>query len=147
MDRIDHNILDILQRDASIRNVELAERVGLAPSSCLRRVRQLWDKGIITGSIILTDDEKMGRNIKALVSVHLANHNQDIFQNWMTSLAQEDAVTQAYSVSGESDAVIFLSLANMKEFQELSQRIFTGNPNVTQFFTQFILEEHRFKSQ
>lgn len=145
MDQIDRNILNYLQRDASIRNVDLANRVGLAPSSCLRRVRNLRKEGIITGSVVLTDGEKMGRNVKAIVSVKFLDHRNDALNDWLVSLALERAVSQVYSVSGETDAVVFLTLANMKEFQELSQRLFAGNPNVAQFVTQFVLEQHKFE--
>lgn len=144
MDQIDRKILDYLQRDASIRNVDLADQVGLAPSSCLRRVRNLWKAGVITRSVVLTDGEKMGRNVKAIVSVKLVDHGNEARKEWLETLTKERAVSQVYSVSGETDTVIFLTLANMKEFQELSQRLFAGDPNVFQFVTQFILEEHKF---
>lgn len=145
MDQIDRKILDHLQRDASMRNVDLADRVGLAPSSCLRRVRNLWKEGIITRSVVLTDGEKMGRNLKAIVSVKLVDHGNDACKDWLASLSKERSVSQVYSVSGETDAVVFLTLANMKEFQELSQNLFAGDPNVFQFVTQFVLEEHKFE--
>ena len=144
MDKIDRKILDFLQRDASIRNVELADRVGLAPSSCLRRVRNLWQQGVITRAVVLTDGERMGRNVKCIVNVKLVDHGNDARKSWLASLAEERAVSQVYSVSGETDAVVFLTLANMKEFQDLSQSLFAGNPNVLQFVTQFVLEEHKF---
>jgi DNA-binding Lrp family transcriptional regulator len=145
MDQIDQKILDYLQRDASIRNVDLADLVGLAPSSCLRRVRNLWKEGVITRSVVLTDSEKMGRNVKAIVSVKLVDHGNDAREDWLAALAKERAVSQVYSVSGETDAIVFLTLANMGEFQELSQKLFAGNSNVFQFVTQFILEEHKFE--
>lgn len=107
MDQIDRKILDYLQRDASIRNVELADRVGLAPSSCLRRVRNLWTNGVITRSVVITDGEKMGRNVKAIVSVKLVDHGNDAREEWLAKLADEKAVSQVYSVSGETDAVVF----------------------------------------
>lgn len=144
MNKINRKILDYLQQDASIRNVDLADRVGLAPSSCLRRVRILWQSGIITRSIVLTDGEKMGRHVKAIVSVKLVDHGNDAREEWLELLAGERAVSQVYSVSGEMDAVVILTLANMKEFQELSQSLFAGNANVFQFVTQFVLEELKF---
>lgn len=144
MDPIDRKILDHLQRDATIRNVDLADRVGLAPSSCLRRVRNLWKTGVITRSVVLTDAEKMGRNVKAIVSVKLVDHGNAARAGWLAGLNREPAVSQVYSVSGESDAVILLTLANMREFQDLSQRLFASDPNVFQFVTQFVLEEHKF---
>lgn len=145
MDQIDRKILEYLQRDASIRNVDLADRVGLAPSSCLRRVRHLWEKGVITRSVVLTDAEKMGRNVKAIVSVKLVDHGNEARKDWLASLERERAVSQVYSVSGETDAVVLLALANMKEFQDISQTLFASDPNVFQFVTQFVLEEHKFE--
>ncbi len=144
MDRIDQHILKLLQQDASIKNVELADRVGLSPSSCLRRVRNLWKSGVITKSIVLTNDEKMGRNVKAIVSVKLLDHGNAAREKWLAALSAEAAVSQIYAVSGETDAVIFLNLANMKAFQDLSQKLFAADPNVLQFITQFVLEEHKF---
>ncbi|WP_254055707.1 Lrp/AsnC ligand binding domain-containing protein [Ruegeria sp. EL01] len=87
----------------------------------------------------------MGRNVKAIVSVKLVDHGNDAREDWLASLAEERAVSQVYSVSGETDAIVFLTLANMGEFQELSQKLFAGNSNVFQFVTQFILEEHKFE--
>ena len=76
MDRIDRKILSILQQDASIANNDLAGRVALAPSSCLRRVRRLKADGIITRTIVLTDPKKIGRALKAIITVRLADHGK-----------------------------------------------------------------------
>ena len=145
MDRIDRNILAFLQEDASISNNDLADRVGLAPSSCLRRVRQLKADGIITRTIALTDAKKMGRALKAIITVRLADHGKAARRDWLGDLEQEDAVSQVYSVSGETDVVVVLNLADMDEFQRLSERLFSDNKNVTQFTTLFCLEQHKFE--
>lgn len=143
--RAERKIPDDLQRDASIRNVDLADRVDLAPSSCLRRVRKLWKSGVITRAVVLTDGEKMGRNVTAIVTVTLADHSNVARKDWQALLTRERAVTQAYTVSGEADAVILMSLMNMKEYQDLSQSLFAGDPNIVQFVTQFVLETHKFE--
>ncbi len=144
MDRIDRKILDYLQKDASIANSELASRVGLSPSSCLRRVRRLKATGIITKTIALTDPEKMGRNVKAIVTVKLADHSITARKDWLLQLKDEKAVSQVYSVSGETDVVIILTLMHMREFQEISQHLFSDNKNVIQFQSLFVLEECKF---
>lgn len=146
MDRIDRKILDVLQADASIRNVELADRVGLAPSSCLRRVRRLWETGVIKRSVVLTDGEKMGRNLRAVVSVKLADHRSTSQKEWMAKLKREPAVAQVYSVSGETDTIIIFNLTSMQNFQDLSQTLLDGEPNVIQYLTNFVLEEHKFET-
>ncbi len=144
MDRIDRKILDNLQQDASIANNDLADRVGLAPSSCLRRVRQLKNSGIITRTIALTDPEKMGRNLKVIVTIKLADHGASARKNWLKFLNDESAVSQVYVVSGETDIVVMLTLSHMREFQEVSQKLFSENINVIQFQSLFVLEEHKF---
>ncbi len=145
MDRIDHKILAILQEDASISNNDLADRVALAPSSCLRRVRKLKADGIIIRTIVLTDPKKMGRALKAFITVRLADHGKASRRDWLRDLDKEDAVSQVYSVSGETDVVIVLNLTDMEEFQCLCDRQFSDNKNVTQYTTLFSLEQHKFE--
>lgn len=143
MDRIDLKILACLQKDASIANNDLADLVGLAPSSCLRRVRRLKADGIITGTIALTDPKKMGRALKAIVTVKLADHGKAARQDWLAELDREKAVSQVFSVSGETDVVVMLNLTDMEEFQQLSECVFSDNENVIQFTTMFVLEQHK----
>ena len=68
LDRIDLKILDLLQEDNQITNLDLAERVGLSPPPCLRRVRRLRQLGVITGNVALVDPAKLGRTITAFVA-------------------------------------------------------------------------------
>ena len=145
MDRIDRKILDLLQQDASIRNNDLAERVGLAPSSCLRRVRQLRDAGVITRTIALTDPEQMGRGIKAIVTLKLADHGLEARRDWVKQVNAERAVSQFYGVSGETDMVAILQVGSMGEFQDVSKRLFAADKNVLQYVSLFVLEEHKFE--
>ena len=144
MDRIDRKILDLLQADASIRNNDLADQVGLAPSSCLRRVRQLKDAGIITKTIALTDPEQLGRGIKAIVTLKLADHGLEARRDWLQQVVAEPAVSQFYGVSGETDMVAVLKVGSMQEFQEASKRLFASDKNVVQYVSLFVLEEHKF---
>jgi len=144
MDRIDYKILAQLQKDASVANNDLAERVGLAPSSCLRRVRRLKSDGVITSTIALTDPKKMGRELKAIVTVKLADHGKSARKDWLSRLRDENAVSQVYAVSGETDVVIIWSLTNMSEFQDVSSRLLSEDQNVVQFQTMFVLEQHKF---
>ena len=144
MDRIDQNILRLLQEDASISNSDLADKVGLAPSSCHRRVRMLRENGTITKTIALTDPEMMGRNITAIVNVVLTDHGVPQRKHWLQQLQSEQAVSQAYTVSGEFDAVFILSLSSMAEYQELSEKLFSSDENVQRFSTMFVLKQHKF---
>lgn len=144
MDRIDRKILTQLQKDASIANNELADLVGLAPSSCLRRVRQLKKQGVITDLIALTDPKKMERPLKAIITVKLVDHGVAAQKEWLAIMKNETAISQIYSVSGETDTVIMMNLADMEEFQELSQRLLAQDENVLQYQSLFVLEQHKF---
>ena len=144
MDRIDRNILKALQADASIKNNDLADLVGLAPSSCLRRVRALRKSGVILRTVALTDPEKMGRNLKVIVTVKLEDHGAKARAAWLKLLDADRTVSQVYAVSGDTDVVVVLVLANMKEFQEVSEKLFGSDPNVLQFQSLFVLNEYKF---
>lgn len=144
MDRIDRKILKLLQADASIRNNDLAERVGLAPSSCLRRVRQLKDAGIITKTVALTDPAQMGRGLTAIVTMKLADHSLDARRDWVRQVVDEPAVSQFYGVYGETDMVAVLKVGSMNEFNEVSRRLFATDKNVVQYTSLFVGEAFKF---
>jgi Lrp/AsnC family leucine-responsive transcriptional regulator len=139
MDRIDRKLLNLLQDDASRTNAELAELVGLSPSSCLRRIRRLKKSGVIDRVVALLDPAKAGRGMKAIVTVELERHGERYMRDFLELAAQESAVTQAYSVSGETDAVLMLRLTDMEEFDALCERLFRDRSNVARYHTMFVI--------
>lgn len=144
MDKIDKKILLELQADASIHNNELADRVGLAPSSCHRRVKILYRAGLITKTIALTDPTKMGRALRAIINVILVDHSIEKRRHWLNLLESEPAISQAYTVTGGADAVFVLNLKDMVEYQSISERLFSTDQNVVSYSTFFVLQEHKF---
>ena len=81
LDRYDLSILAELQRDARISNQELAERIGLSPSPCSRRVKQLEDDGYIVRQVALLDRKKLGLSLTAYVLIGMDRHTPDRFEN------------------------------------------------------------------
>jgi len=138
MDRIDRKLLNLLQRDASRTNVELADAVGLSPSSCLRRTQRLRKSGVIRIVAIL-NPAKAGRTIKALVTVELKLHGEQHMRRFLDIAVAEEAVSQAYSVTGETDVVLMLRLRDMDEYVPLCDRLFSDNNNVARFFTMVVM--------
>ena len=139
MDKIDRKLLNLLQDDASRTNAELAELVGLSPSSCLRRIRQLKQSGVISRVVALLAPAKAGRGMKAIVTVELERHGEQYVRDFLESAAQETAVTQAYSVSDQTDAVLMLRLTDMDEFDALCDRLFRERSNVARYYTMFVI--------
>ena len=139
MDRIDKRLLNLLQEDASRTNAELADLVGLSPSSCLRRIRRLKDAGIIDRIVALLTPAKAGRGLKAIVTIELERHGEQYMREFLDLAAREPAVMQAYSVSGETDAILMLRLIDMEEYDAFCERLFKDRSNVARFYTMFVI--------
>jgi DNA-binding Lrp family transcriptional regulator len=143
MDPLDCRILDVLQRNADITNASLAEHVGLSPSSCLRRVQRLRESGVLRRTVALVDPESVGRGLIAIVEVMLDHHGAAQRTAFVARLNQEPAVLQAWSVTGDPDVILTLSLRDMKEYQRLCERLFTHDPNVTRFRSHFAMDTYK----
>jgi DNA-binding Lrp family transcriptional regulator len=139
MDKIDQKLLNLMQRDASRTNVEMADEVGLSPSSCLRRVQRLHKSGIIDRIVAILNPSKAGRGIKAWVTVELKLHGELHMRRFLDLASAEAAVTQAYAVTGEADVVLMLRLRDMEEFDALCERLFRDQTNVARFFTMVVI--------
>jgi Lrp/AsnC family transcriptional regulator, leucine-responsive regulatory protein len=139
MDRIDRKLLNLMQRDASRTNVDLADEVGLSPSSCLRRTQRLRKSGVIDRIVAILNPAKAGRVIKALVTVELKLHGEQHMRRFLDIAITEEAVSHAYAVTGETDVVLMLRLRDMEEFDSLCERLFRDQTNVARFFTMMII--------
>jgi Lrp/AsnC family leucine-responsive transcriptional regulator len=139
MDRIDRKLLNLLQRDASRTNADMADEVGLSPSSCLRRIRRLRQTGIIDRIVAILNPAKAGRMLKALVTVELKLHGEQYMRRFLDLAISEEAVAQAYAVTGEVDVVLMLHLRDMEEFDALCDRLFRNRTNVARFFTMMVI--------
>jgi DNA-binding Lrp family transcriptional regulator len=139
MDQIDRKLLHLLQEDASRTNADLAEEVGLSPSSCLRRIRRLKSTGVIERVVAILNPAKAGKGLRAIVTVELERHGEQHTRRFLDLATRERAVIQAYSVSGETDAVLMLRLADMDEFDALCERLFRDRTNVARYYTMFVI--------
>jgi DNA-binding Lrp family transcriptional regulator len=140
MDRIDRKLLNLLQNDASRTNVDMADEVGLSPSSCLRRLQRLRKSGVIDRIVAILNPAKAGRVLKALVTVELKLHGEQQMRRFLDIACAEEAVSQAYAVTGASDVVLMLRLRDMEEFDALCDRLFRDQQNVARFFTMVVIK-------
>ena len=92
LDRVDLKLLAQLQRDASLSNLELAERVGLSPTPCARRVKRLITDGFIERQVAVLNAEKLGYDLTAHVSISMDRHTPDRFENFEAEIARYDEV-------------------------------------------------------
>lgn len=139
MDRIDKKLLNLVQRDASRTNADVADDVGLSPSTCLRRMQRLRKSGLIDRVVAILNPAKAGRAIKAFVTVELKLHGEQRMRSFLNQAYAEEAVSSVYSVTGETDVVLMLRLRDMEEFDCLCDRLFRGQNNVARFFTMVVI--------
>ena len=139
MDQLDRKLLNLLQQDASRTNADLADEVGLSPSSCLRRVRRLRATGIVDRIVAILNPAKAGQTLKALVTVELKQHGEQHMRRFLDLATKEEAVAQAYAVTGDTDIVLSVRFRDMEEFDALCDRLFRDRTNVARFVTMMVI--------
>jgi Lrp/AsnC family leucine-responsive transcriptional regulator len=117
LDRLDRTILRELQQDGRLTNVELAKRVRLSPSPCLRRVKSLEDRGYIRSYCAVLDRPAMGRGLHVFVMVSLASQRQESLEQFEQSVAELDEVLECYLMAGESDYLLGVAVADLDAYQ------------------------------
>jgi DNA-binding Lrp family transcriptional regulator len=141
LDQIDHHILDILRENADLPNKVLAERVGLSPSACLRRVARLKEIGAIQRIVAVVDPDCFDRKLTVIVSVKFERHGPQHRQQFFKQLEREKAISQCYMVSGEVGSILTMSVSDMEEYTELADRLFHADVNVSAFTTYMVMSK------
>lgn len=140
LSRSDHKILKVLQADGGVTNVQLAERVGMSPSPCLRRVKQLEAQGVISGYAARLDRRKVGLDILALVEVQVDRHNETVADAFRAAILRETAVTECYSVTGAFDYLLKVVSPNLDAFADFAMKRLLRMPGVKEVRSSLILE-------
>ncbi len=139
-DRYDRQILRALQEDGRISNQELAERIGLSPSPCLRRVRALEEAGVITGYRALLDAKALGLSLMALVHISMDQHTPERFKHFDAQVAQIEEVTECLLITGQSaDYQLKVLVRDMDAYQDLLLNRITRIKGVTGVHSSFVL--------
>jgi Lrp/AsnC family leucine-responsive transcriptional regulator len=130
LDELDRRILNALQTDASQTNAELAERVHVSPPTCLRRVKQLTENGVIARQVAIVDPEKVGARLTAVVEITLDVQAAERMAQFEKLVAAEDAVMQCYRVAPGPDFVLIVQVVDMPAYHALAHRLFATHANV-----------------
>jgi DNA-binding Lrp family transcriptional regulator len=117
MDAIDLQIVAELQQDARLSNVELAERIGLSPAPCLRRVRRLEHGGVILGYTARIDPRALGRSFEVLVNVDLTSKDRATFEAFEAAVSALDEVTEVRRMFGLPDYVLRVATDSIESYE------------------------------
>ena len=142
LDRLDKRILREIQRDGTITNLELAERIGLSPSPCARRVKQLEDAGIILDRVTLLDPKKLDLKLTALIQISMDRHTPDRFAKFEEQIRSYAEVTECLLITGQSaDYQLKVVVPDMEYYQEFLLNKITRIEGVTDVHSSFMLRE------
>ncbi len=140
MDRFDRLILQILQQDGRISNQDLADRIGLSPSPCLRRVRALEEAKIVIGYRALVNAKALGYSLMALIYISMDKHTPERFEHFEKEISKVDEVLECLLVTGQdADYQIKVVVRDMDAFQELLLNRVTRITGVTGVHSSFVL--------
>ncbi|MEU7813744.1 Lrp/AsnC family transcriptional regulator [Pseudonocardia sp. NPDC049154] len=140
MDRLDHAIVHQLVRDGRIANTELAQRVGLSPSPCLRRVRALEEAGVITGYHAAVDLTAMGRGLQVLVHVDMADQRQATVEAFEAAVQEVEAIVSCRRMFGNPDYLLTVAVGGLESYERLYMGTLTALPGVATTKSQFIMK-------
>lgn len=140
LDRYDRQILEILQTDGRISNQELADRIGLSPSPCLRRVRALEEAGLIVGYRALLDAKALGLSLTALIQISMDRHTPERFASFEAAVAEIPEVMECLLITGQAaDYQLKVAVKDLDAYQELLLKRITGIPGVSGVHSSFVL--------
>lgn len=140
LDRYDQHILEALQEDGRISNQDLADRIGLSPSPCLRRVRVLEEAGIIAGYHAILDAKKLGLTLMALIHISMDRHTPARFANFEKKISEIPGVLECLLITGQdADYQLKVLVQDMDAYQELLLNRINRIAGVTGVHSSFVL--------
>jgi DNA-binding Lrp family transcriptional regulator len=140
IDETDRRILEVLAVEARIPNNALADRVGIAPSTCLGRVRALVERGVIKGFYADIDPEAVGFSIQAIIAVELQAHARDAIPSFRDRLVGMAGVRNVFFVAGAHDFLVHVVVRDTAELRQFVVVNLSGSPEVAATETNLIFE-------
>ena len=151
LDAIDLQLLAILQADASISNIALADKLRISAPTCLRRTKRLQQEGWIEKQVAILSSDKMGlamgHSVTALIEVSLDKQGEELLQVFETRAIEETAVQQCWRVSPGPDFMLVVQVPDMPSYLAFTQRLLTQDANVRNVKAFFSVKRAKFGTQ
>ena len=139
-DKFNDEILRILSKEGRISNTDLASRVGLSPSACLRRVQELESAGVIEGYRAILNPESMGRNFLAYVTVGLSDHTQKAQRGFELAMDASSEVMECHNITGGFEYLLRVEVSDMKHYKKFHAKTLGSLPQVSSITTYVVLD-------
>ena len=128
IDRLDIHILDLLQEDAGLSNAELADRVGLSPNACWRRVKRLEERGIIRKRVALLSQEQLSLNVTVFVGIRTNEHNEQWLKKFGEGVKAIPEVVEFYRMSGDTDYMLKIVVKDIADYDRVYKKLISVVP-------------------
>ena len=138
-DQIDEHILRELSRDGRLPNIQLADRVGLSPSACLRRVQELERQGIITGYRATLDRTKLGTGFTAYISVGLNDHTKASQEAFERAITRSPEVRECHNITGSVEYLLRIETSDLAAYKHFHTDILGALPQVNALTTYVVM--------
>ncbi len=146
LDRIDRKILAVLQEDGRLPNNELAERVGLSPSPCLRRVKALEEAGVIARYVALVDPASVDLPVNIFVSVSLERQVEARLDGFEAEVMALPEVLECYLMTGDADYLLRVVVPDLASYERFLKEHLTRIPGVASIRSSFALKQVRYRT-
>lgn len=139
IDATDHRILQALKRDAKVSNVQLAQRIDLSPSACLRRVQELEKNGVIRGYRVVTDPAPMGRGFVAYVTVGLSLHTKAAQEGFERAMAVAKEVVECHNIAGPFEYLLRVETQDLASYKRFHTEILGTQAHLNAISTHIVM--------
>ncbi len=146
-DAVDLRILALLQRDASLSNLELAAAVHTSAATCLRRVKRLVDAGVIERRVAILSPQRLGSGLTVIAEITLDKQGAEHLAAFEARAVADDAVQQCHRVSPGPDFILILQVVDMPAWDALVNRLFTQDANVRNVKSFFSVRRAKFETK
>ena len=146
LDEIDRKILNLLQTDARIANVDLAEQVGLSPSPCARRVKGLEEGNTISRYVTLINQKQVGLPVSVFISVTLEKQVEKSLEDFERAIAGRPEVMECYLMTGDADYLLRVVAADLDEYEKFLIHHLTRVPGVSSIKSSFALKQVKYST-
>ncbi len=143
LDKIDLQILKILQQNGRITNLQLSSEIGLSPAPTLERVRKLENSGYILSYHALVDEEKLGLGIKTFIQVSLDFHKSNTIQTFLDEIQEIKEITECHHVTGQCDFLLKVYVKDIKSYEQLIMQKISRISVVKTFQTMIIMSTNK----
>ena len=139
LDRLDRELLRLLQADGRLTNADLAQHIGLSPSACFRRLQRLEESGVIAGYSATLDGDAIGKPITVFIEVTLGSQGSAVLDAFERAVAACEDVLECHLMSGDFDYLLRVAVADMRDYERVHRQRVAAFPHVARIRTAFAM--------